>query len=163
MRYVRPAGWSAAVLVLACVAWLVFVGSFSAQEWLLGAACTLFGTFASLLTWKAMDLSIAIVSADLAEIWRVPVTIAVDALFLIAVLAKDLFGVARAASHFRAVPFHNLRGRRGRLRRMLVTVYTSISPNSIVIGIDRDQHLLLFHQLVPKPVPKLMKRLGAHP
>jgi hypothetical protein len=163
MRFVRPAAWSAAVLVFAGVAWLVFVDSLSPQEWLLGAVCALFCTFASLLTWKAMDLSIAIVPSELMEIWRVPVSVAVDALTLIAVLARDLFGIARAASHFRAAPFHNVRGRRGRLRRVLVTIYSSISPNSIVIGIDREQHLLVFHQLVPKPIPKLMRRLGAHP
>jgi len=110
-----------------------------------------------------MHLSIAMVPADLFEIWRVPASVAVDALILIAVLYKDLFGIACTVSDDRAVPFHDFRGRRGRLRRVLVTVYSSISPNSIVIGIDREQNLLLYHQLARTPVSKLMRKLGAHP
>jgi len=163
MRFARPTGWSIAVLFLAFAAWLAFVGTLSAQELLLGAGCALFCTFASLLTWKAMHLSIAMVPADLFEIWRVPASVAVDALILIAVLYKDLFGIACTVSDDRAVPFHDFRGRRGRLRRVLVTVYSSISPNSIVIGIDREQNLLLYHQLARTPVSKLMRKLGAHP
>ncbi len=46
-------------------------------------------------------------------------------------------------------------------RRALVTVYCTLPPNSIVIGIDREQKLMLVHQLSPSGTPDIAKQLGA--
>lgn len=163
VRHVRSAGWTLAVLALAFLAWLAFTGTTSSAELLLGAASSLFCAAASLLTWQAMGISIAVNLPDLLRIWRVPFTVNRDAWIITVVLVKDLLGISRAASHLCAVPFERRSGRRARLRRVLITAYTSISPNSIVIGIDEEQHLVLFHQLARTPISKTMQRLGARP
>jgi hypothetical protein len=45
----------------------------------------------------------------------------------------------------------------------LATLYTTTSPNSIVIGIDFNQNRMLFHQLQRSTFPKAAKSLGANP
>ena len=45
-------------------------------------------------------------------------------------------------------------------RRVLATAYTTVSPNSIVIGIDYEQSRLLLHQVKRDEVSTMTKRLG---
>lgn len=162
MKHFRPTAWSASVLALAFLAWLTFVGNHAPQELLLGAACALFAAAASLLTWRAMEISLGFYFRDVLQLWRLPGTVLKDAWVLTRVLARDLFSIKRAGSHLRVARFEKRKGRRGRLRRVLEVAYTSVSPNSIVFGIDEQQSLMVFHQLEPSGLAEVSKRLGAH-
>lgn len=161
MRGIGPASWSVAIVALAFVAWTAFVGELSLQELAVGGACALFCGAASLLTWKAMDLTIAFNLRDVLEICRLPWNAAQDAWIISLALMLDLLHVRRAGSHLRAIPFEEHSGRRGRLRHVLAVAYTSATPNSIVIGIDDKQRLMLVHQLVGSEIPAVTRRLGA--
>lgn len=161
MKPGRTAAWSIVVVALAFLAWMAFIGDLSAQDMALGAACALFCGAASLLTWRAMGLSIAFDLRDLLQLWRLPWIALHDAWSITCALGGDLLHLQAAGSHFRAVPFHEQRNRRGRLRHVLAVAYTSVTPNSIVIGIDTEQKLLLFHQIVPAKVSAVTRRLGA--
>lgn len=161
MKYARATGWSVAVVTLAFLAWMAFVGDLSAQDMALGAACAAFGAAASLLTWKAMRLSIAFELRDVLEYWRLPWNALQDAGAITWALGKDLLHLAPAGSYLRAIPFREQSGGRGRLRHVLAVAYTSATPNSIVIGIDAEQELLLVHQIVPSEIPEVTRRLGA--
>lgn len=161
MKPVRATGWSIAVVALAFLAWMAFAGDLSLQEMELGAAGALVCGAASLLTWKAMGLSIAFDLRDVLELWRLPWNATRDAGAITWALAKDLLHPGRAGSHLRAFPFRRQSGRRGRLRHVLAVAYTSITPNSIVIGIDAEQKLLLVHQIVPDKLSEMTRRLGA--
>jgi hypothetical protein len=43
----------------------------------------------------------------------------------------------------------------------LATIYTTVAPNFIVIGIDPELSRMLFHQLERSSVPKMTGALGA--
>ncbi len=161
MKPVRTTGWLIAVVALAFLAWMAFVGDLSPQEMELGAAGAVFCGAACLLTWKAMGLSIAFDLRDVLELWHLPWNATRDAGTITWALAKDLLHLARAGSHLRAIPFRGQSGPCGRLRRVLAVAYTSVTPNSIVIGIDAERKLLLVHQIVPSKLSEMTRRLGA--
>lgn len=46
-------------------------------------------------------------------------------------------------------------------RRALFAAYTTISPDTIVVGLDHDRHIALVHQLRSGELPELANRLGA--
>lgn len=80
------------------------------------------------------------------------------------VLAKDLLGIAPAKSLFRVSPFAPVNEDPTHLgRRVLATAYTSATPSIIVIGIDVEQHRMLFHQIERSDLPLMTKALGARP
>ncbi len=46
-------------------------------------------------------------------------------------------------------------------RRALAITLTTIPPNFVVVGIDREAGLMLIHQVSPTPTPLVAKKLGA--
>jgi hypothetical protein len=46
-------------------------------------------------------------------------------------------------------------------RRSLLTAYLTMTPDFIVLGIDRDERCILAHVLAPTGVPLIAQRLGA--
>ncbi len=160
----RKAGWSLwslGVAAFAYLAWLAFVGTFEFDECVLGIACALVAAAASLLTWRAMGLKAHGTVADYLSGWRVPWYILSDSWAILRVLALDLLGKRNAGSLFRVCPFEIRHSPRGTLRRVLAIVYSTAAPNSIVIGIDPEQGLMIFHQLAPSDIPKTARDLGA--
>jgi hypothetical protein len=78
------------------------------------------------------------------------------------VLLRDLFTSHRADSLYRVSGFSTSKDDpRLVSRRVLATIYTTASPNSIVIGIDYKQSRLLFHQVERSAVSEMTRRLGA--
>lgn len=59
-------------------------------------------------------------------------------------------GARPASGRFRALPFEAGSGPEGSGREALAELAGSFSPNTIVVGLDRDRGLLLVHQLVPE-------------
>lgn len=161
MKMGRGIGWSVSIVALAFLNWMAFVGDLSPQEMALGAACAVFCAAATLLTWKAMGLSIAFDARDVLELWRLPWNALQDAATIVWALLEDLLQVSPAGSHLRAIPFREHSGPRGRLRHVLAVAYTSVTPNSIVIGIDDERRLMLVHQIVCSEISQVTRRLGA--
>lgn len=161
MQSARAAGWSIGVAALAFGAWTAFVGDSSPQELIFGGVCAVFTAAVSLLTWSAMGLSVRARASDVLQIWRVPWRLVSDAGSIVLALFRDLFGVERAGSYFRAVRFERAHGPRATMRRVLAIGYTTITPNFIAVGIDRKRGWMLFHQLRRGAVPEEAKRLGA--
>ena len=80
------------------------------------------------------------------------------------VLVKELLGKARAGSYYRVSGFKTSKTDPTLVaRRVLATAYTTVSPNSIVIGIDYEQSRLLLHQVKRDEVSKMTKELGGQP
>ncbi|HEY0786070.1 MAG TPA: hypothetical protein VGD62_09375 [Acidobacteriaceae bacterium] len=158
LRFALYASANAAVL------WLLFAASYSPHEWLVGfivlVAATAFALF--LRRYKPVDAHLAM--RDVAQGWRLPWYLLVDCWTILVVLARDLFGSRRPESFFRVCHF----GKPGAAaepaelgRLILATIYTTATPNSIVIG--ADQHRLLFHQVAMTPVEQTTRDLGARP
>ena len=98
---------------------------------------------------------------DVLTVWRVPGLMVHDAWIVTVVLFKDLLHRGGAASVYRVTGFHTA-GHDPLLvaRRVLATMYTTCTPNSIVIGIDPGQSVMLAHQLTLAPPSELEQELG---
>jgi multisubunit Na+/H+ antiporter MnhE subunit len=141
--------------------WMLFVSNMHTAEFLAGVAAALIASVADavlkaegfakfkprfkwllLMTW---------------EFWY----IISDTWAIMLALARRMLG-KKSRAQFQTVKF-DVGGDDAQswARRALVTVYTTIPPNSIVIGIDRERELMLLHEVVPAPTPEIAKRLGA--
>ena len=78
-------------------------------------------------------------------------------------LARRLAG-KRSEAQFRVVPFRaGGEDSESAARRALAITTISISPETIVVGIDRERNCMLLHQIAPAATPKIARRLGAQP
>lgn len=142
-------------------AWLVFVGNFELPELYAGA---LVAALAATASNVVLEDKIALFYANpgwLALALLLPRDIAVDSFRVLRVLVRRLLLGAPARSGIRTVPFEaGGDDAASATRRGLAITYGTISPNSIVLGIDRERGLLYFHQLEPAPASTLIDRLG---
>jgi multisubunit Na+/H+ antiporter MnhE subunit len=155
---------SAQALVL-CLAlmlfWVACVAGFATHELLLGIPSALVATWFSFYAIRQVPIRFRPTLMDLLEAWRLPGYIARDVVVVLRVLARDLAG-PRAPSLFRSAPWRaNSRSPRDVARRTLAVAYATVSPNCVVVGIDRKQGQILFHQLEAAPVSEMTQRLGA--
>lgn len=162
MANFRLARWFIITAALAWLAWFVFTGEPTFEEMLAGVGCALFCAWFCIHTWREMDLMIALRTADFLEGWRLPWTLMLGAFQVIAVLARDLTTGPRAESILCAVPFERRHDGNGMFRRVLAVSYTSVSPNTIVIGVDRHRGLFLYHAISRAKLSKMTENLGAH-
>ncbi len=142
--------------------WRVFTDSPSWHELAVGLVSTALTVlfFANVLRTETLSFELRL--ADIALCWRLPAEILRDCWVVTAVLFKDLFGIERAGSYYRACGFKA--SRRDPLmvgRSALATMYATMSPNMLVIGIDPAQSLMLFHQLKRDKVSTMAQALGA--
>jgi len=76
-------------------------------------------------------------------------------------LARQLAG-KKSEAQFRVVPFRaGGEDPRSAARRALAITLTTIPPNFIVVGIDKERGFLLVHQVSPTGTPLVTKKLGA--
>ena len=142
--------------------WILLVAGLKAQEMLVGgfavAAATAFLLMVSRTEPHRLDLR----WSDIATVWRVPGEALKDTWVILKVLFKDFSGVKPAGSYYRVSGFQTAK-RDPRLiaRRVLVTMYTTFTPNAIVIGIDPETSRMLQHQLQRTPTTETARRLGA--
>lgn len=161
MGYGKAARWFPVSVVLAFLAWLAFVGNVSGQEVVLGSACAVFSSALSAVVLKRMGIPLRIRLRDAIQLLWIPWYLIKGGWQILFVLFKDLAGIKRAQSLFRAVRYERMSGPRGFIRRALAVTGTTVTPNSIVIGIDTDRELLLLYQIQRSDIPQITKNLGA--
>ena len=152
------------IVVLMGLEWVLLVGGVKPQEMLVGALSVIAATafLSSILRSQKMELNFTF--RDVAKIWRVPWYILDNTLTLCDVLIKDVFGLQPAGSYYRVSGFKTSKTDPTLVaRRVLATAYTTVSPNSIVIGIDYEQSRMLLHQVKRGEVSKMTKQLGGQP
>lgn len=164
---VKNAGKFAAILGVTLPAsylfWLILVGTFSLHELVIGiiaAALTAAGMVVVTVNYPApFSPTLGAVLAC----WRLPWYLLSDTWQILAVATKDGLGLKRAQSLFRVARYEpgTKQNPRGTARRVLAVVYTTVAPNSIVLGINPNQRTLLFHQIKRSSVPQMTKQLGA--
>ncbi len=153
---------STAVLFLV---WALLTGGFRGQESIMGVGAAVVSSLLFLLVRRCSGNIFCPTAKELAEAWRIPWYVLTGSWQVTVVLMRDLLGIERAGSHFRSVAFED-RGEskvRQQTRAALATAYTSITPSSIVIGVDRKRGQLLFHELRREKVSIMTKNLGARP
>lgn len=154
--------------ILSClfiaVIWILLVGGTRVHEMIVGFVVLMLSAALLLRVAQREPLKLEFRMTDLLTCWRIPWYIVSDSYIIIVVLLKDLAGVERAGSFYRFCGFKtSAHDPRLMARRVLVTGYTTVTPNSIVIGIDPAQSRMLFHQLQRSAVSQMAKELGAQP
>ena len=142
--------------------WLLLIGSAPRDEVIVGIAAV---TAAMAMLWlvsTAHPQAQRFTLQDLATGWRLPSYVVQDLGIVLRVLARDLVLGRRPVSAFRVCGVQtSKRDPQDVARRVLLTAYTSATPNVIVIGVDYAQSRLLLHQLEPAPASETMRQLGA--
>ena len=152
------AGASVAVFL-----WRVFTDSPSWHELAVGFVATTLTVlfFANMLRTETLNLELR--ARDLAQLWRIPWYILSGCWEITWLLLKDLAGKP-AGSYYRACGFKTSRRNPTLIgRTALAVAYTTTAPNFIVIGVDPEHSLMLFHQIERSTVPKMAQALGAQP
>lgn len=151
------------VIVMAAE-WILLVAGVKRDEMIAGAVSVLAAGLFLQLVYRAENQKLDIRLKDLATCWRLPWYILNDAWVVTLILIKDLLGIRRASSFYRVCGFKTSKtDPLLTARRVLATAFTTVTPNSIVIGIDYEQSRMLFHQLQRSSVSKMTQELGALP
>jgi multisubunit Na+/H+ antiporter MnhE subunit len=139
--------------------WLLFVYQISRSELLAGSIGAALTVVAGQVSLQFEPLRFQPRLTWLAQVWRLPSMILEDFRILFRVLARRL-GSKPVPGVFQLARFHSSRpDPREGARCSLAVLFLSLSPNSVVVGIDQDQGILLLHQLLPAPVPELKHKL----
>lgn len=145
--------------------WLIFAGSSSKHELMIGGIAAVLTTTGVLVVSLQYPARFSPTGGQLLSAWRLPWYLISGTWEVLLVAARDAFGGKRAQSLFRMVHF-----RAGKqtdpedtARRALAALYTTVAPNFIVLGINVSDQTLLFHQIERSSVPKMTQALGARP
>jgi len=159
-RHVLPwlAWW-----VLAEILWLLFTSTVNASENIVGFGSSVVAATAAEIVRANRAFVFRARLRWLRTAWRIPIQIARDTWTVFVVLALHVTGRRRVRGTWQAIPFRHGRpaGALDAGRRAIATVMASMSPNSLVVGIDPDDDELLFHQLraAPEDVQAEVERL----
>jgi multisubunit Na+/H+ antiporter MnhE subunit len=145
------------------VCWVVFVGKFAEQEMLIGMAVAVVSAFAICVVEYANEAHFRPRMRDIAQSVFIPWVVVQDTCLIFWVALRDLVGGKKAESDFRVAVFEtgDLHDANDTGRRVIAVTYMTISPNSIVMGINTLERRMLFHQIQKKSVPTMTKNLGA--
>jgi len=150
----RVTGWA-----FLFVAWLSFAASLNAEEWVFGTLAATAGVLAFQVSTRAEPLCFAPSFQALLQAWRLPSLILHGTWILVEELSRTIQG-KRRHSGFRLASFHaTAAGKTAAARRALAILFGTLPPNSLVIGIDRESGVILFHQLRKEPLPRIVRRV----
>jgi len=142
--------------------WILLVAGPRPHEMIVGTGAIVLSSLFLYAVHQSSTLQLEFTLADVAFGWRIPWYVARGCGQIAGVLFRDLFTTRRAESLYRVSGFKTSKDDpRLVARRVLATIYTTASPNSIVIGIDFTQSRLLVHQIERAPLSTMTKRLGA--
>ncbi len=144
--------------------WFIYVSTFNKWEALVGCAAAALSTLGVAVVARLGLVKFRPSFGQLAEIRRIPWYAVSGTWEIIQGVGKQLFSKRGAASYLAAVPFEvgpDDSANAG--RRALAVLYTTMTPNFVVVGIIREQGLMLYHQIVPGEVLQLTRDLGAKP
>jgi hypothetical protein len=143
----RALYWLLEFVVLLC-AWWLFTGTVGWNETVAGAGAALLGATATEAVRGVEHPRFLPDLRWIADFRHVPGAILKDSLLVTGKLWRMLFAGDRSTGRFVSVPFPPTgSGARSIARRVLAILYTTLPPNTIVIGIDRAHNGMLMHQL----------------
>jgi multisubunit Na+/H+ antiporter MnhE subunit len=144
------------------VLWLWFVDSTAPHELLAGAIAAALGAVGSELARTEARPRFGPHVRWLLQAWRVPGYVLLGCWVLLMKLGRRTFAGDRTAGLFELVPFDAGGDDPPAVaRRALAIIFTTLPPNFLIVGIDRQRNLMLFHQVKKDPVPEVTRLLGA--
>lgn len=153
----------AVVLVVHVGLWMAYVVNPSPAEWVLGGVAAVISTAAVYTTGYVYDARFHPSLGMLAQGVRIPWYVLTGTWDLLVAIYLQIFTRRGADSAMVAIPFDCGRHEDSRDagRRTLAVTYTTLTPNSIVIGLVPEEQLMLYYQVVPGPTRQMTKNLGA--
>lgn len=145
------------------VFWVVFVGTFSKWELLVGMGVAIVAAVAICVVEHAEDSHFAPRVRDLLQFGFVPWLVLQGSYQILFAAVRDLLGGRKAVSAFRVVRFEagTLRSPYDTARRVLAVAFTTMTPTTVVLGINLPSNQLLFHEINGSGIPQMTKNLGA--
>lgn len=160
-RVVKAITFSSLEFLFLLGVWLLFVSQMQRAEVVAGVCAAALGAAADGLI-KAKRL--AKFRPRLQWLWMFswePWYVLTGSAAILRALARRL-AAKQSEAQFRAVPFYaGSDDSKSAARRALAITLTTIPPNFIVVGIDRERNFMLVHQVSPTATPLVTKRLGA--
>lgn len=155
-------GW----FIISFALWLWFVDSLALPEIWVGLAVAALATALALMERHYSPSRFRPRARWALLLKRVPGEVLRDSGVLAVALWRRLARGERTRSAFRIVPFSRVGDDDPEpvTWRAFVTAATSITPNTYVIGVDRERQAVLVHQLVPDSAEQVRhKVVGADP
>ena len=148
--------WGANMLL-----WFLFAGKLSLAEALVGSIAAGLAWLGAAIFQRADGLRLHVTLRMLLLAWRIPLDVLKGAGAVLACLAKRLLGREAPQSVVRAMKF-DVGGDSpfAAARRSLAITYTTLAPNDIVLGFDREQNLMLYHQFSRDDDLQMAEKLG---
>ncbi len=135
--------------VLLMALWIALDYSLDAAELLVGAGVAAVGAFAAELVGHQTDSHFRMRIRWLIPLWRLPGQVIRDTVIVFGALGRLLIRGERPASGFLEVPTAwGDESPAGVSRRVLLVGATSVAPNTIVAGMDRERAVMVVHRLV---------------
>ncbi len=151
-RALRHAPSIAAWWVLSMVLWLLFTSTVSPSDSGLGMCASLVAATAGVAIQSRGAFGFRLSLRLLRRAWRIPIHIVTDTAVVFAALVHHATGRKRVRGTWAAIPFEaGGDDPESATRRAYVTLASSIAPNSLVVGVDGDEGVILVHQLVSDP------------
>jgi hypothetical protein len=142
--------------------WFLFVDKSSAGEWVLGLASATLATIGVVVFYCCADIRFRPTIPMILEGWRLPGYVISGSWEIFKALAKQLATAKGADSHLAAIPYESCEDNpRAAARRTLEVTYSASTPNFVIVGIVREQGLLLFHQILKGDIRQMTQNLGA--
>ena len=150
-------------LPAAFLLWLLFVGTFTSHELLIGLIAIVVAAAGRVVIEIHYPVQFSPTFKELLSFWRLAWYALSGTVEIVLVASKDLLGIKPAQSLFRVADFKAGRQEDAHdtARRVLDVVHTTIAPNFIVLGINSSDQKLLFHQIERSGIPQMTKTLGA--
>ncbi len=143
--------------------WIIFVGTFSSHELLIGIIAALLAVAGLYMINLQYPATFQPTLKELLSLWSIPWYLLCDTWEIVALATKDILGVQTAKSLFQVVPFRagNKEDPPATARRVLAVIYTTMTPSTLVLGVNTSDQKLLLHRLEPGPVSRVTEDLGA--
>jgi multisubunit Na+/H+ antiporter MnhE subunit len=156
------AGWWIVEWAVLCLVWFLFVDTVRWTEAVSGVAAAALAAAATEPVRGEEHPRFFPYFRWVLMFWRMPREILRDHWLLLRHLFRIFTERNAPAGAFQEFPFE-ARGNdpRSIARRTLAIVYSTLPPNTIVIGIDRKRNTLMQHQLEPCPLSEPVRALEA--
>jgi multisubunit Na+/H+ antiporter MnhE subunit len=161
--------WKAVLLwliqwVLFFGAWVLFGGKLELAELLVGGVAAAIAATGSYVAWATHLARFGAHLSWVAQAWRLPLYMVTDTYQVLRILLRHLFTRHKAESLMRAVPYEACGSSDdAAAMRALAITYTNITPAFVVVDIDRERGLMLFHRLEEGELTEMTRKLGAKP
>ncbi len=140
--------------------WLLLVDTLAFAEVLVGVGAAASGALIAFAVRLKSGLRFRLRLAWLRWLWPVPAGVLRDTGVLLVVLWWRVVRRERSQSAFRTVQFPaGGTDPEAATWRAFCTIVTSVTPNTYVIGIDREQEFILVHQLLPDRPEQLRQHI----